>query len=393
MEINELLDRFINEELVDIIISSPKTKASEERAAKIKIRPVLLQGKLKFQASSYVGKQVFHENYGEDGIRIAVKDWLSAEYKQGQFLSKSMSATVLSGKKGNMTIRCRKETSAKRVQAPLSHNRTKRYILEEGKAVPFLVDLGVMTKEGKVVQAKYDKFRQINRFLEFIEDILPQLDRNEKQTILDFGCGKSYLTFAMYYYLKELKGYDIRIIGLDLKKDVIAHCRKLADKYGYEELTFLAGDIADYDGVDRVNMVVTLHACDTATDYAIYKAVKWGADVILSVPCCQHEANNQIENEEFSGIFKYGIIKERMAALITDGVRANLLETCGYRTQILEFIDMEHTPKNLLIRAVKGEKTENRVEELERFLSLELTLGRLLREEQGNMNGREITDN
>lgn len=399
MEINELLDYFINEELVDIIISNPKSKTSEDTAVKIKIRPVLLQGKLSFQAASYVGRQVFHENYDELGIRSAVTRWLSSEYKQGQFLSKSMSATVLSGKKGNMTIKCKKETSVKRVQAPLSHNRTKRYILEEGRAVPFLVDLGVMTKEGKVVQAKYDKFRQINRFLEFIEDILPQLDKSKTQTIIDFGCGKSYLTFAMYYYLKELKGYDIRVIGLDLKKDVILHCQELAGKYGYEDLTFLAGDIANYNEVEHVNMVVTLHACDTATDYALYKAVKWGADVILSVPCCQHEANNQIASGEFSGIFKYGIIKERMAALITDGVRANLLEKCGYKTQILEFIDMEHTPKNLLIRAVKGERTENHVEELEQFLSLDLTLGKLLKEDQlidcdnvGNIDGRKITD-
>ncbi len=381
MEINELLDCFINDELVDIIISNPKCRTSEQMPVKIKIRPVLLQGQLSFQAACYVGSQVFHENYDEPGIRSAITGWLSSEYKQGQFLSGSMTATVLSGKKGNMTIKCKKETSVKRVQAPLSHNRTKQYILKEGNAVPFLVDLGVMTKDGKVVQAKYDKFRQINRFLEFLEDILPQLDKNREQTIIDFGCGKSYLTFAMYYYLRELKGFDIRVIGLDLKKDVIAHCQRLAEKYGYEKLTFLTGDIADYHGTDRVNMVVTLHACDTATDYALYKAVKWGADVILSVPCCQHEANNQIANKEFSGIFKYGIIKERMAALITDGIRANLLEECGYKTQILEFIDMEHTPKNLLIRAVKGEKTENHVEELEKFLSLDLTLGKLLKEE------------
>ena len=379
MEINELLDFFINEELIDIVISNPKSKTVGNIASKIKIRPLLLQGKLYFQASSYIENQIFHQNFDAFEIRLVITDWLSNEYKQGQFLSKSMSATVLSGKKGNMTIKCKKETSVKRIQAPLSHNRKKQYILEEGKAVPFLVDLGVMTKDGKVIQAKYDKFRQINRFLEFIEDVLPQLDINKKQTIIDFGCGKSYLTFAMYYYMKELKGYDIRIIGLDLKKEVISRCQELARKYGYQDLDFLPGDIAGYDGVEQVNMVVTLHACDTATDYALYKAVKWNADVILSVPCCQHEANKQIASKEFSGIFKYGIIKERMAALITDGIRANLLERCGYKTQILEFIDMEHTPKNLLIRAVKGEKTENHVEELEKFLSLNLTLGNLLK--------------
>ncbi len=379
MEINELMDKFINENLIDIIISNPKSKGVEEAASKIKIRPLLLQEKLCFQASRYVGKQVFHENFDDMAIRTAITEWLTKEYKQGQFRSKEMSATVLSGNKGNMTIKCKKETTVKRVQAPLSHNRKKQYILEEGKAVPFLVDLGVMTKDGKVIQAKYDKFRQINRFLEYIEDVLPRLDKSKKQTIIDFGCGKSYLTFAMYYYMKELKGYDIRIIGLDLKKEVISHCQELAKKYGYRDLNFLTGDIADYEDVEQVNMVVTLHACDTATDYALYKAVRWNADVILSVPCCQHEANRQIASKEFSGIFKYGIIKERMAALITDGIRANLLERCGYKTQILEFIDLEHTPKNLLIRAVKGEITENHVEELERFLSLDLTLGNLLR--------------
>lgn len=179
--------------------------------------------------------------------------------------------------------------------ASLSHNRTKKYVLQEGVPVPFLVDLGVMTAEGKVVKSRYDKFRQINRFLEFIEDVLPNLDPNRTNTIIDFGCGKSYLTFAMYYYLHVLKKYSIRVIGLDLKKDVIALCNRLSKKFEFENLTFLHGDIAGYEGVDQVDMVVTLHACDTATDYALAKAVKWGAKVILSVPCCQHEINKQIQ--------------------------------------------------------------------------------------------------
>ena len=212
------------------------------------------------------------------------------------------------------------------------------------------MDLGVMTREGKIVNSRYDKFRQINRFLEFIEDILPRLAKDREITILDFGCGKSYLTFAMYYYLHELKQYDVNIIGLDLKEDVIATCSKLSKKYGYEKLHFYRGDIASYEGVQQVDMVVTLHACDTATDFALAKAVNWGASVILSVPCCQHELNGQISNEELSPVFSYGILKERMAALLTDGLRAQMLEYAGYDTQILEFIDMEHTPKNLLIR-------------------------------------------
>lgn len=384
MEWNDVLNQFINKNLVDIIISNPRNK---EMATKIKVRPVLLQGSLYFQATSYVGKQVRHENFDEMMIRKKLTEWMEKDYKQAQFVMDGQSATVLSGKKGNQTIKYKKDSSVRRIQAPLSHNRAKRYILEEGTAVPFLVDLGVMTKDGKVVRAKYDKFRQINRFLEFIEDILPRLNQSKKQKIIDFGCGKSYLTFAMYYYLKVMKGYDIEIVGLDLKEDVIRHCQELAQSYGYTELKFQVGDIASYAGVEKVNMVVTLHACDTATDYALYKAVKWDADVILSVPCCQHEANAQIKNEQLEPVLEYGILKERMAALFTDGIRAQLLEACGYRTQILEFIDMEHTPKNLLIRAVKGdftkesEKRKERVTELENALSLELTLHRLLKED------------
>ena len=252
------------------------------------------------------------------------------------------------------------------LQEKLQHNRQKRYVIPEGHAVPFLVDLGVQTPDGKVIKSRYDKFRQINRFLEFIEDILPELDKGRELTILDFGCGKSYLTFAMYYYLHELKEYDIRIIGLDLKKEVIRHCNELSEKYGYEKLRFLEGDIADYTGVNKVDMVVTLHACDTATDYALAKAVGWDAKVILSVPCCQHELNRQIRNEVLEPVLRYGLLKERMAALITDGLRAQYLEREGYEAQILEFIDMEHTPKNILIRAVKRNQKADQKESVRR---------------------------
>lgn len=212
-----------------------------------------------------------------------------------------------------------------------------------------------MTPEGKIKNSRYDKFKQLNRYLEFIQDILPKLPRNREVRIIDFGCGKSYLTFAMYYYLKELNHYDIQVTGLDLKEDVIENCQKLADKYGYDKLRFLQGDIASYQGADQADMVVTLHACDTATDFALAKAVKWGAKVILSVPCCQHELNRQVQNQDLAPVLEYGILKERFAAILTDGLRAQMLESAGYDTQILEFISMEHTPKNLLIRAVKNE--------------------------------------
>ena len=205
--------------------------------------------------------------------------------------------------------------------------------------VPFLRDLGVMTADGKIVHAKFDKFRQINRFLEFVEDVLPQLPKDREVTILDFGCGKSYLTFAMYYYLHELKKYDVCMIGLDLKTDVIRHCNELSEKYGYEKLKFLEGNIADYTGASEVDMVVTLHACDTATDFALEKAVGWNAKVILSVPCCQHEVNRQIASDTLKPVLKYGLLKERFAAIVTDGLRAEYLESVGYDVQILEFID------------------------------------------------------
>lgn len=381
MTIEELLEQCIQKNLIDLTISGLKRK-NEELPVKIKVRPVAMKDKIEYQVSEFIGRKVFHKNYKKDELKKKITDWMQEDYKQAQFTMTDATAQILSGKH-SQTVKYKKCKEV-RVQRDLSHNRTKRYILPEGTPVGFLIDLGVMTKEGKIVRQKYDKYRQINRFLEFVEDILPQLSKEREQTIIDFGCGKSYLTFAMYYYLKELKGYDIRIIGLDLKEDVIAHCNELKDKYGYGKLSFLVGDIASYTDVDAVDMVVTLHACDTATDYALAKAVQWGAKVILSVPCCQHEANRMMENELLQPVLQYGILKERMAAIMTDAVRANLLTAKGYDTQILEFIDMEHTPKNLLIRAVyTGKDSENAAEALknmEEALHLNLTLNKLMGE-------------
>ena len=304
-------------------------------------------------------------------------------FKQMQLDTKEFRYQILVSKKGKMTIRRKIQPDCIK-EIDLSHNRKKHYILEEGKAVPFLQDLGVMTRDGEIVRTKFDKFRQINRFLEFIEDILPELPADREITILDFGCGKSYLTFAIYYYLHELKNYDIRIIGLDLKTDVILACNQLAKKYGYHKLKFMEGNIADYTGSEEVDMVVTLHACDTATDFALAKAVGWKAKVILSVPCCQHELNGQMENEVLAPLFSYGLIKERMAALVTDAVRAEYLKREGYDTQILEFIDMEHTPKNILIRAVyTGTKAKNEeaIRRCEETLHITPMLGRLLKQD------------
>jgi len=285
-----------------------------------------------------------------------------------------------------VTIKRRKKSPgdiAPKTERDLSHNRAKQYILPEGEPVDFLVGLGVQSSDGHIAKARYDKFRQINRYLEFIEDILDKLPDNRTIRIIDFGCGKSYLTFAMYYYLHKKQGRDIQVTGLDLKTDVIKHCNELARKLGYDKLTFEQGDISSYQGADKVDMVVSLHACDKATDYALEKAVKWGASVILAVPCCQHELNQQIHCDTLQPVLKYGLIKERMAALVTDALRANLLEQSGYDTQIVEFIDMEHTPKNLMIRAVKSNRlrTAGAVAGTERvmeFLQVNPTLKELL---------------
>ena len=376
-EIIQFLAGILNREFIRAVFSNPRVKGN---VVKAKLRPMEQKGELLFQLESFTKTQAFHKNLTVEETKDELAKLLE-EFRQVQVETVSEDITVLISKKGKATIkRKRKKVQAK--AADLSHNRKKKYILEEGIVVPFLQDLGVMTQDGKIVRTKMDKFRQINRFLEFVEDILPQLDKDRELTLLDFGCGKSYLTFAMYYYLKVLKGYNIRIIGLDLKKDVIEHCNQLRTKYGYERLDFYEGDIASYKGVESVDMVVTLHACDTATDYALAKAVKWGAKVILSVPCCQHEANRTIADETLSPVMDYGILKERFAAIATDGARAKLLESKGYQTQILEFIDMEHTPKNLLIRAVKTGKPDNKayeeVQNMSRMLNIDLTLKKLL---------------
>ena len=353
------LQNFLKEQFDDgvmLAVLSGQLKKESDVPSRVRIRPVEIRGERVFQATATVGTKAIHKNYTLEEVLSYVEASLTDGFSQLQIQGQMKDGTVLVSKKGKQTIKTRPHEALEPVKIQ-SHNRVKQYILKEGIPVPFLVDLGVMNKEGKVHTHSYDKFKQINRFLEFIEDILPSLQKDREVTILDFGCGKSYLTFAMYYYLKELKGYDVNIIGLDLKEDVIKKCSGLARKYGYEKLHFLQGDIADYEGVNKVDMVVTLHACDKATDYALAKAIEWDAEVILSVPCCQHELNYRIQNDLLEPVLKYGILKERMSALITDGIRAELLESEGYHTQILEFIDMEHTPKNLLIRAVKtGDK-------------------------------------
>lgn len=385
--LRQILEFCLDKDLERILLTNPVDAST---FSKTKIRPLLLKDELIFQAEEQRGKQAFHKNLNIDEAILYVENCLAHDFRQGEITSAKGKGTVLVSKKGKMTVKFKQQARII-TQKTLEHNRKKQYLLPEGTPVPFLVDLGVMTKEGQIVHSRYDKYRQINRFLEFIEDILPQLDKHKENVIIDFGCGKSYLTFAMYHYLRELKGYPVRIIGLDLKEEVIRHCSELAIRYGYNKLSFTCGDIASYEGVDHVDMVVTLHACDLATDYALEKAVDWDAKVILSVPCCQHELNKQIKNPVLQPVLEYGLIKERMAALYTDAIRAQILEYTGYNTQILEFIDMEHTPKNILLRAVSRKKNEispaeeekrqkagEQVKELIRFLHADPAIVRLL---------------
>lgn len=396
--IRKAFDETLNKELIHVVISNSTQKNLVDR---IKIRPVLIKGELIYQVSEYKKDKVFHSNYEKDSLLDKLPSWFDGLFKQAEIKTKVGQVLILISKKGKSTIKYKKlepglmkdkngdiNQQSLNMDEELLHNKKKNYILEEGIALPFLIDLGVMTNEGQIIKAKSDKFRQINRFLEYIDDILPYLDKTKELTILDFGCGKSYLTFAMYYFLNIKKGYQINVIGLDLKSDVIANCSKLSEKYGYKKLHFLVGDIASYNGSQSVDMVVTLHACDTATDHALYKAVSWGASIILSVPCCQHELNGQIHNEILKPILRHGIIKERMSALLTDALRAEILESKGYRVQLLEFIDMEHTPKNILIRAVKRNNSdiktdkEDNLMECMNFLGVSPCLDRLFSEEK-----------
>ena len=376
MTTDEFFDELINENMILAVLSGCRRKDAPSR---VRIRPVEVKGEILYQASVPEGAKMLHRNYRREELVDFLKESLDGTYSQLQVQGRQADGGVLVSKKGKHTVKI-KPHEVKENAKILSHNRVKQYILPQGKPVPFLVDLGVMTREGRVREAAYDKYRQINRFLEFIQDILPKLPKDREITIVDFGCGKSYLTFAMYYFFRELKGYQVKIIGLDLKEDVIRRCSRLAEEYGYDNLQFLQGDIAGYEGLEKADMVVTLYACDTATDFALAKAVQWDAKVILSVPCCQHELNGKIRNDLLAPVLKYGILKERMSALITDGIRANLLESAGYSVQILEFIDMEHTPKNLLIRAVKTGKKQS-AESLDRMTEAirgKLTLERLL---------------
>lgn len=354
-QLHQLLQKIWEQESLHSAVISQVRSAPMEGCTKATLKPVQLRGDRMLQVTYQVGSKVVHENVDSS---VAVEKWMGLmenHFRQALIRTTEAEYQVLISKKHKVSI---KTQAKKSPAADLSHNRKKQYILEEGVPAAFLLELGIMTASGNVVAAKFDKFKQINRFLEMVADVLPYLPSDRPISIIDFGCGKSYLTFALYHYLHVLQKRDVMIYGLDLKADVIKHCEALARRLQYDGLQFAIGDIADYDRSTPVDMVVTLHACDTATDAALNKAVRWGAEVILSVPCCQHELFSQIDNEMLTPLLKHGILKERFSALTTDALRANLLDCVGYQTQLLEFIDMEHTPKNILIRAVKSKQAQ-----------------------------------
>lgn len=379
-ELEESIAKITASDVYKIIISKPSGKSSQYRKIVIEKKDSY------FQAAAYTDKQVFHENIPPENLQDYLVSAVAGKYLQVNAWDGGSERMILISGKGKVTYKSKRaEGIVSRAEA--SHNRQKKYLLEEGTAIAPLVDMGIFTAEGKVVRSMYDKFRQINRFLEVVEDAVREYPYGHLN-VIDFGCGKSYLTFILYYYFSEVKGMDVQMVGLDLKEDVIRNCNAAAEKYGYRNLRFEIGDINGYQADFPVDMVVTLHACDTATDFALYNAVLWDAKMIFSVPCCQHELNRQIQTEELRLLTRYGIVKERFSALATDAIRANLLAVCGYKTQLLEFIDFAHTPKNILIRAVQKKAVpravkENYLKEVERAMEefhLSPTLYGLLKE-------------
>lgn len=361
-----LLQEIAQGNLVSGTLSSPRNKNQSKNKtsiSKVSIRPVFIKKKKNYQLSEQDQQRVFHKNLVPEACAQFVEKSFQ-NFKQGIFALTAGYCHVLIGKQDKMTV-IRKEMKAEACAIP--HNRTKNHVLQEGIPVPFLVALGIMTADGKVIAKKYDKFRQINRFLEVVRDVIHDLPKGRSLEIVDFGCGKAYLTFALHHYLQVIEKRKVRIKGFDLKKDVIAYCQELAGQLKLKGLTFAVGDINEMEADGEVDLMISLHACDTATDAALEKAVRWNTGVILCAPCCQHELYSQVACGAMETLLRHGILKERLAALATDAARADLLTMLGYEVQVLEFIDLEHTPKNLLLRAVKGVSAEKMNQAKERY--------------------------
>ena len=382
-ELKRTINDIFSEEIIKLVISNKVNK--DVKYNKINILLKEIKTKKYYQIEKFTDKQVFHKNISLEEIKSVVLEYTSGNYKQFTAWSNVTTYDVKISKKGK--VHCSKKDGNNEKFAKKGHNKEKNYILKEGMIIEPLIDLGVFTKEGKVVNSQYDKYKQINRFIEIIDDEVKK-NNFEELTVLDFGCGKSYLTFVLYYYFTEIKKINVKMIGLDLKADVIKKCNDIAKKYNYENLSFELGDINGFKYNNKVDMVITLHACDTATDYALYNAIKWNTKMIFSVPCCQHEFNSQMKPENLPILSRYGIVKERVSALMTDALRANLLEVLGYKTQLLEFIDISHSPKNILIRASKSniskEKKDRALKEVNDLIkefNFNSTLYNLLKED------------
>ncbi|MEG1164719.1 MAG: SAM-dependent methyltransferase, partial [Anaerovoracaceae bacterium] len=338
---------FLDDSLIKMVFGDKRNKELEYN--KVTIRPLLLHGTLAFQVEYTFEKKVTHENLSAEEAYYLAVSMAKEEFKKINIFTKDQDYQILASKLENAKII---KKPASMTPASLDHNKTKKYIIPDKTPCDFLIRLGVMDEKGTVIQKHYNKFRQINRYLEIVEDVFPYLPTDKTLKIIDFGCGKAYLTFAIYHYLKVVKNRNVEIIGLDLKKDVIDFCNRVAKDLNYDDLKFLMGDIADYTN-DYADMVVTLHACDTATDFALINAVAWNTKVILSVPCCQHEMFSQISNDIHEPMLKHGILKDRLTEYLTDGLRGLKLESKGYEVAMIEFTSLEHTAKNIMIKAIR----------------------------------------
>jgi len=363
MELVKIIEENVaNTSLIYVVFATPLNK-EENKFKKITVKPISSNDNIIYQLEKFTDKQAFHENINETDIVSRILE-LASQYKNANIFTVEADYQVLISKKGSMRI---VKLSPTKTMSLGFHNKTKKYIIPDNEPCDFLIELGVMNKDGKVLAKKYDKFKQINKFLEIVDDSLDKASLKSDYKIIDFGCGKAYLTFALYYYFYKIKKVNVQIVGLDLKTDVINFCNDVAKKLNYSHLRFENGDIKDYNTNLDIDMVVTLHACDNATDAALVKAIKWNTDIVLSVPCCQHEFYDKIDNNNLEPMLKHGLIKERLSSLVTDSLRSLFLETKGYKVQLVEFVDMEHTPKNILIRAVKSKIREEAKKEYEDF--------------------------
>jgi trans-aconitate methyltransferase len=357
-------------QLITATISSPQDKQSETAPSKITIRPTSIKSQRIYQVTRYIGPKAIHANISPAECLDLVRKSIPGAFKQGVIETLSASYHLVVAKDGDLKIKRKTKNEPAQELPIVSHNKAKKYAFPEGTPVPFLVALGIMKPDGRVPREKFDKFRQINHFIELIDKSLDQLPKEKILQIVDFGSGKSYLTFALHYYLTHTKKRSAEIVGIDLKKDVVEACQDLANGLGESSLSFVVGDIKDYKPSTHVDMVITLHACNLATDAALVNAVAWGAEVILSVPCCQHELMKQVECSQLDTLLRHGILKERFSALVTDAMRAELLTAAGYDVDVIEFIDLEHTPKNLMIRAMKSPSGKRSEAALERYQAL-----------------------